>query len=43
MPFVALARAFCLEEDGRSTVPDTRPLPKETKCVLKGLAQRHVT
>ena len=38
----ALARAFCLEADGRSTVPDTRPLPKETRCVLKGLAPRPV-
>ena len=43
MLIVALARAFCLEEDRRSTVPDTRPLPKETKGVLKGLAQRLVT
>ena len=43
MLIVAIARAFCLEEDGRSTVPDTRPLPKETNCVLKGLAQRLCT
>ena len=41
MLIVALARASCLEEDGRSTVPDTRPLPRETKHVLT-LAPRHV-
>ena len=37
MLIVALTRAFCLEEDGPSTVPDTRQLPRETKRVLKGV------